>query len=123
MYFPNSKEPKMNGKLIACCGINCATCDACIATMTNDEELRAKTAEKWSVEYNSSDITAETLCCTGCRQAGAKFAYCEFCEIRNCVKSKGFETCEECDQLENCSIVGNVLKILPEALDNLKSLN
>ena len=35
MYFPNSKEPKMNGKLIACCGINCATCDACIATMTH----------------------------------------------------------------------------------------
>ncbi len=109
--------------LIACCGINCATCDARIATVTGDEKLRAITAEKWSMEFDSKDITAETLYCTGCREAGAKFAYCEFCEIRNCVKSKGFETCGECTELGNCTIVGNVLKIVPDALANLKSLS
>lgn len=110
-------------KVISCCGINCSGCDARIATLTDDNDLRAKTAEKWSVDYESADITAESINCTGCREAGAKFAYCEFYEIRNCVKSKGFETCGECDQLENCSIVGNVLKIVPDALENLKSLN
>ncbi len=30
-------------KLIACCGLNCATCDARIATITDDNEMRAKT--------------------------------------------------------------------------------
>lgn len=110
-------------KLIACCGINCATCDARIATITKDDELRARTAEKWIEEFNSPDIKADTLFCTGCREAGNKFAYCEFCEIRKCAKSKGFETCGDCSELENCTIVGNVLKIVPDALANLKSLN
>lgn len=110
-------------KVISCCGINCAGCDARIATLTNDNELRARTAEKWSIDYRSADITAETINCTGCREAGAKFSYCEFCEIRNCVHSKGLETCGECDQLEACFIVGNVLNLVPDALTNLKSLN
>jgi hypothetical protein len=61
--------------------------------------------------------------CTGCRQEGAKFAHCFQCEIRKCVASKGFQTCAECDQLESCDIVGNILKHVPEALTNLKSLN
>ena len=110
-------------KLIACCGINCATCDARIATITNDDELRARTAEKWSSEFNSADITPQTINCKGCREARAKFSYCEFCEIRNCVKAKGYATCGECSELQTCSIVGNVLKIVPDALENLKSLN
>ena len=38
-------------KVISCCGINCSGCDARIATLTDDNDLRAKTAEKWSVDY------------------------------------------------------------------------
>jgi hypothetical protein len=33
-------------KIIACCGLNCATCDARLATVNNDNVLRALTAEK-----------------------------------------------------------------------------
>ena len=36
-------------QLIACCGIDCENCDVRIATITNDDELRKKTAQKWSV--------------------------------------------------------------------------
>ena len=110
-------------KLIACCGLNCVNCDARIATVTNDDGLRAKTAETWSVQYQASGITPEMINCTGCREPGVKFGHCEVCEIRNCVHSKGFQTCADCDQLEHCGIVGNVLQFVPEALENLKSLN
>jgi hypothetical protein len=110
-------------KLIACCGLDCATCDARIATVADDNELRAKTAEKWRVQYNASGITPEMINCTGCREPGVKFAHCEQCEIRNCVKSKGFQTCADCDKVKDCPIVGNVFKYVPEALENLKSLN
>ena len=110
-------------KLIACCGLNCVTCDARTATVTNDDALRAKTAEAWSVQYQAPDITPEMINCTGCREPGVKFGHCEVCEIRNCVKSKGFQTCADCDPLERCGIVGNVLQFVPEALENLKSLN
>jgi hypothetical protein len=109
-------------KLIACCGLDCATCDARIATIANDDELRARTAEKWKVAFNP-DITPEMINCTGCREPGVKFAHCSECEIRNCVKSKGFETCADCEKLENCDLLVNIHQYLPEALTNLKSLN
>ena len=110
-------------KLIACCGLNCATCDARIATIADDNDLRAKTAEKWTVQYNAAGITPEMINCTGCREPGVKFNHCEKCEIRSCVKSKGFQTCADCAEMESCMIVGNVLNYVPEALENLKSLN
>lgn len=111
------------GKLISCCGLDCASCDARIATIANDDVLRAQTAEKWRTQHNSLEIMPEMINCTGCREAGVKFGYCERCEIRSCVKSKGFQTCADCSQMQTCTILGNVLKYVPSALDNLKSLN
>ena len=58
-------------ELIACCGLDCEKCDARIATVTNDEALREKTAALWS-QLNGVEITPEMLHCTGCRMAGAK---------------------------------------------------
>jgi len=109
-------------KLISCCGLNCATCDARIATINNDDELRKATAEKWRVAFNA-DITPEMINCTGCREEGTKFSNCSMCEIRKCVNTRGYSTCGECDELETCSIVGGILKAVPDALTNLRSLN
>lgn len=110
-------------KLISCCGLNCAACDARIATLADENELRIKTAEKWRVEYNAPGITPEMINCTGCREPGVKLAHCETCQIRVCAISKGYHTCAECDQLEICPIVRNVHQFAPEALANLKALN
>jgi hypothetical protein len=110
-------------KLIACCGLNCATCDARIATIKNDDELRKATVEKWKKMYNASDLTPEMINCTGCREPGVKFSHCTECEIRNCVKTKGYDTCGECKELETCTIVAGVHKYVPDALMNLKNLN
>ena len=46
-------------QLIACCGLDCESCDARIATVENDNELKEKTARKWSVMNNAPEITAE----------------------------------------------------------------
>ena len=35
---------KNKNQLIGCCGLDCETCDARIATITNDNALREKTA-------------------------------------------------------------------------------
>ncbi|MCL2596478.1 MAG: DUF3795 domain-containing protein [Paludibacter sp.] len=106
-------------QLIACCGIDCEYCDARIATVNNDNELREKTAQKWSVMYNSPNITAETINCMGCRTDGVKFEHCSDCEIRKCVYNKGFNTCGDCVELENCQIVGFLLQNVPGAKENL----
>lgn len=110
-------------KIIACCGLDCATCDARIATIANDNELRTQTAEKWKSQFNAANITPEMINCTGCREAGVKFAHCTQCEIRNCAISKGFHTCAECEKMENCATIKNVHQYVPDALENLKSLN
>jgi hypothetical protein len=110
-------------KKISCCGLNCVTCDARIATINNNDELRKTTAEKWQIAYHASDITAEMINCTGCREEGVKFNHCLVCEIRNCVKARGFTTCADCIEMETCVIVGGVHKHVPEAILNLKNLN
>ncbi len=109
-------------KLIACCGLNCVACEARIATIANDDELRAQTAEKWKGQYGA-DITSEMINCTGCREEGVKIGHCADCGIRNCVKSKDFQTCADCEKLENCELLVNLHQFVPEALQNLKSLN
>ena len=108
-------------QLIACCGLDCESCDARIATVNNDSELKEKTAQKWSVMNNAPEITAETINCNGCRTSGAKFAYCsDYCEIRRCVHQKGFNTCGNCDELDNCKIVSPIFEHAPCAKDRLK---
>jgi hypothetical protein len=110
-------------KLIACCGLNCETCDARKATIQNSDELRKATAEKWQKMFNSPEITVESINCTGCRETGVKFSYCSACEIRNCARSKDYETCGECADMATCQIVAMVHKHMPEAITNLKELN
>ena len=114
------KNQKNMKNLIACCGLDCEKCDARIATVNNDYELRKKTANKWSEMNQSSGITPETITCMGCRTDGVKFAYCNhYCEIRKCVAKKGFNTCGDCSELEGCKIVGAVLNTAPDARKNL----
>lgn len=110
-------------KLIACCGLNCGVCDARIATISNDNELRAKTAEKWKVQYNVPDFSAEMINCTGCREPGVKIGHCEQCEIRKCATTYRFQTCADCDKLGDCATLKTLHQFVPEALENLKSLN
>ncbi|HRZ42069.1 MAG TPA: DUF3795 domain-containing protein [Bacteroidales bacterium] len=107
-------------KIIACCGLNCATCDARIATVTNDIELLIETTEKWKVHYKVSDISAEMIKCTGCGEEGVKMIHCSQCEIRSCVKSKNYQTCADCELMEKCAMVGKIHKYDPGTLGNLK---
>jgi len=110
-------------KIIACCGLDCAGCEARIAFITNDNELRIKTAEKWRTEYKSANITAEMINCSGCRETGVKLSHCYECKIRECVAAKNISTCGECDTLASCEMVGKIHQFVPQALANLLNLN
>jgi hypothetical protein len=110
-------------KLISCCGLNCADCEARIATVNNDDELKKATAEKWKTLYNVPDMSPDMINCTGCREDGAKLGHWSMCEIRICVASNGFKTCGECKDVETCSLVSPVHKYSPDAKQNLKNLN
>ena len=108
-------------KYIAYCGLNCETCDARIATINNDDELRKKVAKEWS-ELNKVIITPEMINCTGCRIEGTKTPFCEsLCPIRKCAQEKNYETCGKCGDLMRCEKIKMIIDNNEKALNNLKS--
>lgn len=42
-------------QLIGCCGLDCEKCDARVATVTNDNALREKTAALWTKLNGGND--------------------------------------------------------------------
>ena len=105
---------------IAYCGLDCESCEARLATVTNDDALREKVAKLWS-ELNGVEITPEMIHCVGCRIDGVKTPYCDtLCPIRQCALGKGVVTCGGCGEMANCAKVGMILSNNPEALRRLK---
>ena len=108
-------------EFIACCGLDCETCDARNATIRNDDELREKVARLWS-ELNGVEITPEMINCVGCRIEGVKTPFCEsLCPIRRCALSRGMKTCGSCSEMENCEKLGAITLDNPGALKRLKT--
>jgi len=107
-------------KMIACCGLNCETCEARIATINNDDALRREVSRKWCEMNHTDQITPETINCTGCRGDGIKFAYCDFmCEIRKCVMANGYDTCADCADAKTCAKLNPIVSTNEEARNNL----
>ena len=106
--------------LIAYCGLDCEKCEARIATVNDDNDLRKKVAKGWS-DLNGVEITPEMINCMGCRVDGVKTPYCDsMCQIRQCALKREYGTCGECDDLETCKKVAIVISNNEEALKNLK---
>lgn len=103
------------------CGLDCEKCDAYIATIKNDDELRKKTAELWS-KYNGVEINPSDINCLGCKQDGIKTPFCAYmCEIRKCAIESKFPHCGQCTKLKDCSKIKMIIDNNPKALANLES--
>ncbi|MBQ2658221.1 MAG: DUF3795 domain-containing protein [Erysipelotrichaceae bacterium] len=106
--------------LVGYCGLDCEKCDAYIATLNNDQQLREKTAKLWS-ELNQYPITPEQINCQGCRVDGVKTVFCDsLCEVRKCAMKKKMETCGVCPEMEQCPKLGVMVSNNPDLLNNLR---
>ena len=104
---------------IAYCGLDCEKCEAHLATVNHDEELRAKVAKQWS-EWNHAEITPDMIYCDGCRLDGVKTPYCDsLCPIRQCAEKKAVETCGDCPDKTVCRDLFMVVHDTPQARKNL----
>lgn len=107
--------------MVAFCGLDCALCEAFVATARNDDALRVKVAAEWAKAYNVP-IKPEHINCTGCNSTGVKTYYCEqMCEIRKCAVERRFGTCAECSDFP-CGKLDEVFKQAPQAKDTLTAL-
>lgn len=105
---------------IAYCGLDCEKCEARLATINNDNELRKKVATEWS-KLNNITITSKMINCEGCRIDGKKTVFCDkLCQIRQCAMNKKYETCGDCNEMKSCKKVAMVISNNDEALKNLK---
>jgi hypothetical protein len=107
-------------KLYSICGINCAECDALIATKNNDEALKKSLAEKWSKDYGHQ-FKVEDINCIGCRIDGAHIGYCGMCEVRKCGFDKKVENCALCAVYPDCKTLNGFLSMAPgEGAEKIK---
>ena len=106
---------------IACCGLDCETCKARLATIHDDDALRAEVAAAWS-ELNHIEITPSMINCTGCRIPGAKTPFSDtLCPIRQCALARKHPTCAPCPELRSCPKLSMVTSNNAAALRNLQS--
>jgi hypothetical protein len=107
-------------QIIAFCGLVCSECPAFIATQANDMKALEAVAAQWRKQFNSPDMTAESILCDGCIEIekGRIAGYCAICEIRACGRSKGFLNCGYCPDYA-CSKLDAILKAVPAAKANL----
>lgn len=105
-------------KFLGKCGLNCSTCDAYIATQTDDHEMRVRLAEAWSKEYHS-DIKPEDIRCDGCNSTSdRKLGYCGMCEIRACGTEHQVEHCGQCSDFQ-CEKISKFFDMAAVAKENI----
>ena len=115
------KGKKVEKKTVGACGIVCSDCPAFIATKTNDDALRARTAAEWSAMYHA-DIKPAGIDCDGCPSAGPRlFAHCLECGIRACAHGRKFVTCAECSDYA-CQKLQEFFAMVPQAKQTLDQL-
>jgi hypothetical protein len=84
------------------CGIDCTKCPGYIAFKNNDDQLRIKTAQEWSKQYNH-EFSKDMINCTGCASKEEPHCgYCGICKVRACAQKKSVSRCTLCKDFENC---------------------
>ena len=107
--------------LIAACGLDCAGCDAYIATQASDRAALAAVAEKWTREYNAPGLTVDNVQCDGCMTEGRKVGHCSECQIRLCALERGLANCAVCPDYA-CEKLQGFLAAVPLAKMNLEAI-
>jgi len=108
------------GKPLGFCGLNCAECEAYIATQAQDEAAKIKVLEKWRVEYDAPNMTLESITCEGCTSSGILGGYCHDCPVRACGVERGVINCAYCVDYETCETLQDFIAHIPVAKKNLE---
>ena len=85
----------------AYCCINCDTCPLYKATIKDDKDARMQVAKEWG-EAKKPDFKLEDFYCYGCKDERSKGMVGMGCTVRKCALKKGFATCAQCSDFEEC---------------------
>ena len=97
-----TEEEIKNKDLMAPCGLYCGSCGVYIATRDGNEKFKAIMANLYGTKPEETE-------CYGCMQTDPpkkQYAKCGVCAIRNCIKTKGFYSCHQCEEWP-CHLIDN----------------
>ncbi|MCK5783848.1 MAG: DUF3795 domain-containing protein, partial [Desulfobacterales bacterium] len=89
-----SEDEFKNKDLMAPCGLYCGTCGVYIATRDKNKKFQSVMGKLYGTKPEETE-------CLGCMQEDPPkkmYCSCAVCGIRDCVKSKGFYSCHQCDE-------------------------
>ena len=83
-------------ELMAPCGLYCGVCAVYIAHRDNNIKFKERIVKV----YSPFTKTTDDIKCTGCMSEINEeiFGFCQQCKIRDCVKTKGFDGCHQCEK-------------------------
>jgi hypothetical protein len=108
--------------LIAFCGLDCAQCEAYIATQANDKAAQQRLLVKWREEYNAPDMTLAAVTCDDCTSTGRLGGYCSACPVRACSVSRQMTNCAYCPDYASCEKLAHFFNLAPHAKANLDEI-
>jgi hypothetical protein len=91
----------MDFSRIAYCCIDCDTCPLYKATINEDNEAKMKVAKEWG-EAEKPNFKLENFYCYGCKDERSCGMPGRGCTVRKCAVKKGFATCAQCADFEEC---------------------
>lgn len=97
------------------CGLDCSDCPCFLAWKNNNNDLRTKTAQRWSQEMNLPNLKAEDINCTGClSDQEPHFSHCLQCPVRLCGQKRKIKNCGLCSDYSACQTIKSLHKDIPE---------
>ncbi len=103
---------EVNPDFISPCGLYCGVCAIYMAHRDKNEKFKQRLVGLYSGQVagkgtlpNSEQLSTKEIRCGGCLSDDL-FMHCTQCEIRDCVKNKGYEGCHQCDEFP-CQFIEN----------------
>jgi hypothetical protein len=88
--------------LMSACGVLCSGC-AAYRGNARGREHQERTVAAWKRIYRLNE-KPERIACLGCAAPDDQVFHTSLrCKARRCCRSKGFQTCAECDAAEGCA--------------------
>ena len=102
----------INPNFISPCGLYCGVCAIHIADRDNNKKFKERLVGLYKGGIpgkgtlpNSENLTTKDIKCNGCLSDNL-FMHCKQCNIRDCIKEKGYEGCHQCDEFP-CKHIDN----------------
>ncbi len=102
----------INPDFVSPCGLYCGVCAIHIADRDNNKKFKEKLVGLYKGGVsgkgtlpNSDNLTIQDIKCSGCASDNL-FMHCKQCDIRDCIKEKGYEGCHQCNAFP-CKYIEN----------------